>query len=167
MSWLRFQMNLTSEPSEQLDSSNLLEQSDSSNLSESFEPSEFPDFQPNVDLVEGRLAVMDDAIETRSFKATSGLQCFQYLKAQSLIGRGPIPACNKIQVEAYTVRTSPFDLSNESDADGNFYYIEPDPIDVDGVMRENLVFTLIAILQGLLVLLFYEIKMNGKILKSS
>lgn len=123
-------MDLTSEPSESSDTPDTSESSDTPNLSESFEPTEFPDFKPNVGLVGGELSVMDDAIEAMSFKATSGLQSFQYLKAQNSIGRGLIPACKKIGIAAYTVRTSPFDLRNEPEADDNFYYIEPDPIDV-------------------------------------
>lgn len=135
MSWLRFQMDLTSEPSESPEPSEPSGSSDTANLSESIEPSAFPEsFEPSIALVEGKLAVMDGNTETMSFKVTSGLQCSQYFNAQSLIGRGPIPACKKLGIDAYTVRTSPFDLINP-EADDNFYYIEPDPVDVDGVMR--------------------------------
>lgn len=148
MSWLRFKMDLTSEPSESPETSITSENSDipnsssdanaseTPNLSDAFDPSEFPDsFEPSIELVEGSLSIMDDAIEIMSFRATSGLQTFQYLDAQSLIGRGPIPSCKKIGRAAYTVRTSPFDLSSEPEVDENFYYIEPDPIDVDGLLR--------------------------------
>lgn len=147
MSWLRFKMDLTSEPSESLETSITSENSETPTssgdpeasetpISDSFEPSEFPDsFEPDIKLVEGRLSIMNDAVETVSFKSTSGLQSFQYLNAQSLVGRGPIPSCNKIGVAAYTVRTSLFDLSSDPEVDENFYYIEPDPIDVDGLLR--------------------------------
>lgn len=147
MSWLRFKMDLTSEPSESPETPITSEESNTPSsssdadasetpISDSFELSEFPDsFEPSIELVEGSLSVMDDAIETMSFRATSGLQTFQYLDAQSLIGRGPIPSCKKIGLAAYTVRTSPFDLSSDPEVDENFYYIEPDPIDVDGLLR--------------------------------
>lgn len=147
MSWLRFKMDLTSEPSESIETpipSEDLDNPKSSSdpnasatpISDSFEPLEFPDsFEPSIKLVEGSLSIMDDAIETMSFKATSGLQTFQYLDAQSLIGRGPIPSCKKIGIAAYTVRTSLYDLSSDPEVDENFYYIEPDPVDVDGLLR--------------------------------
>lgn len=106
MSWLRFQMDLISEPK---DESEVSEDSAPS-ISESFEPSEFPEsFEPSVPLVKGQLTVMDGDTTTMSFVATSGTQSFQFINAQSLIGRGPIPACKKIGIDAYTVRTSPFD----------------------------------------------------------
>lgn len=135
MSWLRFQMDLISEPK---DESEVSEDSAPS-ISESFEPSEFPEsFEPSVPLVKGQLTVMDGDTTTMSFVATSGTQSFQFLNAQSLIGRGPIPACKKIGIDAYTVRTSPFDLINPG-IEENFYYIEPDTIDIDGVIRGEFV----------------------------
>lgn len=90
--------------------------------------------ESETSLVKGQLAVMDDVQSTMSFEATSGFPTYQYINAQNLIGRGPIPACKKIGINAYTVRTSPFDLVNIASED-NVYFIEPTPVDVDGVMR--------------------------------
>ena len=115
MSWLLFTLNLNPNPS------SLDDLPDSYNA-----------------LVTGKLSIMDDVHATKSFAATSGFPVYQYLDAQSLMGRGPIPACRKIGINAYTVGTLPFDLVNlNRDNEENFYFIEPTNVDVDGVNRGN------------------------------
>lgn len=93
------------------------------------------DLQKSDSLVLGELAIMDGTKAVQTFVATSGLPRFQTKANQSTRARGPLPSCSKLGISSYSVRTTPFDLTNKSGVEGNFYYIEPDPVTVDGVKR--------------------------------
>ncbi len=82
------------------------------------------------ELLIGELSIMDGDTEINSFLVTSGLPGCQSLEHQSARGRGPIPACQKVGISNYSVRTTPFDQRGTTGIEGNFYYIEPDPVDV-------------------------------------
>lgn len=86
--------------------------------------------EQSSDLITGKLSIMDEDKEVRSFLATSGLASWQRKSCQSERGKGPIPACKTVNISNYTVRTTPFDERGVSGVEGNFYYIEPDPVDV-------------------------------------
>ena len=79
-------------------------------------------------LLMGRLSVMDGENEVKSFLATSGLSGWQKPSCQSVRRRGPIPACKTVNISNYSVRTTPFDERGVPGIEGNFYYIEPDPV---------------------------------------
>ena len=112
MSWLRFTMNLNDDPSS-------LEE-----IHDSYQT-----------LVKGQLAIMEKDEAKNIYEATSGFPLYQFISAQSLIGRGPIPCCGKVGIPAYTVSTLPFDLTSEAKSEENFYLIEPNTVDADGVKR--------------------------------
>jgi hypothetical protein len=73
---------------------------------------------------------MEGDAEVKSFLVTSGLAGCQSPEHQSVRRKGPIPACRKVGIANYSVRTTPFDERGVVGVDGNFYYIEPDPVDV-------------------------------------
>ncbi|MDY7050464.1 MAG: hypothetical protein RPG89_18095 [Microcystis panniformis WG22] len=79
-------------------------------------------------LLTGKLSVMDEENEVKSFLATSGLPGWQKPSCQSVRRRGPIPACKTVNISNYSVRTTPFDERGVPGIEGNFYYIEPDPV---------------------------------------
>lgn len=80
------------------------------------------------DLITGKLSIMDEDKEVRSFVATSGLPSWQRQSCQSARGKGPIPACKTINISNYSASTSPFDERGVPGIEGNFYYIEPDRV---------------------------------------
>lgn len=73
----------------------------------------------------------------RHFVATSGLTGCQAPRCQSWRGRGPIPAVRNVGLPHYTVSTKPFDERNVVGVEGNFYYIEPATVLIDGVWRSE------------------------------
>jgi len=118
MSWLLFRMDLTEEPEDELNF--------------------------------GTLFVMDGDSQDPAvppFKVTSGVRGAQAKGDQSLRGLGPIPGNRKVGLSGYSVRTTPFDerisvTPPESrhlvvGIDGNFYFIEPEFVTVDGVTRSE------------------------------
>jgi hypothetical protein len=82
------------------------------------------------ELLTGELSIMDGDTNIGSFLVTSGLQGCQSLGHQSARGIGPIPSCQKVGISSYSVRTTPFDERGILGVEGNFYYIEPDPVHV-------------------------------------
>jgi hypothetical protein len=108
MSWLLFRMDLSDDPIDQM--------------------------------IFGKLFVMDNNAQDPAvppFKVTSGVRSAQAKGDQSLRGLGPIPANRKVGLSGYSVRTTPFDERGVPGIDGNFYYIEPDPVTVDGITRSE------------------------------
>jgi hypothetical protein len=91
--------------------------------------------QASNNLLTGKLSVMDGATEKSSYTVTSGLPSFQKKEDQSFRNHGPIPSCLKVGLSGYSVRTTPFDETDVLGIEGNFYYIEPDPVTVDGITR--------------------------------
>jgi hypothetical protein len=87
-------------------------------------------------LLQGVLSFMEGDTPISSFTATSGLSGYQQLCHQSARGRGPIPSCKRLGITNYSVRTTPFDERGVTGVEGNFYYVEPDPVDVPPLRGE-------------------------------
>lgn len=54
---------------------------------------------------------------------------------QSRPGAGPIPRCDRVGLDHYTVSTKPINLKHVRGVEGNFYKINPYLVKVDGVQR--------------------------------
>jgi len=91
--------------------------------------------KPESDLVWGELSIMEGGATTQTFKVTSGIAPHQHLASEHLKGRGPIPACKAVGLNSYFVRTTPFFQPDTIGIEGNFYYIEPDPVKVRDTQR--------------------------------
>lgn len=86
-------------------------------------------------LLLGKLELLEGEKVLATYETTSGLPGCQAPECQSWRGRGPLPACRQAGLTSYHVRTTPFDERNVAGVGGNFYYIEPDPVDIHGVRR--------------------------------
>ncbi|MEX0272307.1 hypothetical protein AB3R30_24640 [Leptolyngbyaceae cyanobacterium UHCC 1019] len=91
--------------------------------------------KPESDLVWGELSIMEGGATTQTFKVTSGIAPHQHLASEHLKGRGPIPACKAVGLNSYFVRTTPFFRPDTIGIEGNFYYIEPDPVKIRDFQR--------------------------------
>ncbi len=57
-------------------------------------------------LIEGTLHVMEGNTSIKSFIATSGRSPWQHKRSQSLVAKGPIPACRKVGISNYSAPTT-------------------------------------------------------------
>lgn len=78
------------------------------------------------------------------WKCTSGQPGYQYSSATSMKGLGALPGHRYIKdsngnaIKNYTVLTSPYDLTDVKGIEGNAFHILPDPVNISGVWRSEL-----------------------------
>lgn len=78
-----------------------------------------------LNLIEGRLLLIEDGRIREWYRATSGLPGYQTWDDQRARAKGPIPRQDQVGLKEYTVSTSPVYLPATPGVAGNFYAISP------------------------------------------
>ncbi len=96
----------------------------------------FMDLARQGALVEGRLIAYDNVKSKvdQQYIATSGCQNNQRWDSQDDRGRGPIPRCDQVNLDHYTVQTTPIYLPQRG-IEGNFFKIDPHLVNIWGKTR--------------------------------
>ncbi len=96
----------------------------------------FMDLAPASHLISGRLLAYDNnkSKVDQQYLATSGCIGNQRWDSQDDRGRGPIPRCDQVKLEHYTVQTKPLYLPQKG-IEGNFFKINPHMVNIWGKSR--------------------------------
>ena len=95
----------------------------------------YMDLRQSSELLEGRLILLENGKHVDTYLATSGCPGWQHKDATDDSGKGPLPSNYELALNAYTVGTSPIDLSGTKGVSGNFYKIDPHLINIRGKTR--------------------------------
>jgi lysozyme len=102
--------------------------------------------EPSSNIIVGtlRLKGFPHGDSLKEWDCTSGQPRYQYSGGTSMKGLGPLPGHRYVKDESgnpikhYWLNTSPYDLKGVKGIDGNAFHILPDPINISGVWRSEL-----------------------------